>query len=58
MKLRHFMWLLTGLVAVVAMAAGVAVIVNRYLAVKNDTDYIECDCDEEDDEPQPEITVE
>ncbi len=56
MKFRHFMWLLTGLVAVVAMAAGVAVLVNRYLAVKNNADYIECDC--EDDELEPEITVE
>lgn len=57
MKFRHFMWILTGLVAVVSMAAGVAVLVNRYLAVKNDTDYIECDCDDDEDEPQPEITV-
>jgi hypothetical protein len=36
------------LVAVVAMAAGVAVLVNRYLAAKNNTDYIECDCDNDD----------
>ena len=48
MKLRHFMWIVTALVAVVAMAAGVAVIVNRYLAKKNKTDYIECDCEDDD----------
>ena len=57
MKFRHIMWILTGLVAVVAMAAGVAVIVNRYLAAKNNTDYIECDCDDDDDMAE-EITVE
>lgn len=48
MKLRHFAWILTALVAVVAMAAGVAVIINRYLAKKNQTDYIECDCEDDD----------
>lgn len=48
MKLRHVMWILTALVAVVAMAAGVAVLVNRYLASKNNTDYIECDCSADD----------
>ena len=48
MKLRHFMWIITALVAVVAMAAGVAVIVNRYLAKKKQTDYIECDCGDDD----------
>lgn len=57
MKLRHFMWIITGLVAVVSMSAGVAVIINRVLAAKNNTDYIECDCEDE-EEMEPEITVE
>lgn len=48
MKFRHIMWVFSALVAVVAMAAGVAVIINRYLASKNNTDYIECDCDDDD----------
>lgn len=45
MKLRHVMWIITALVAVVSMAAGVAVLVNRYLNSKKKMDYIECDCD-------------
>ena len=48
MKLKHVIWVLTALVAVVAMAAGVAVLINRYLAKKNNTDYIECDCEDDD----------
>lgn len=48
MKFRHFIWILTAFVAVVSMAAGVAVVINRYLAAKNNTDYIECDCSTDD----------
>ncbi len=48
MKLKHVLWILTALVAVVAMAAGVAVLINRYLAKKKQTDYIECDCEDDD----------
>ncbi len=53
MKLKHLAWIITALVAVVAMAAGVAVLVNRYLTDKGEVGYIECDC--EDDEDQDEI---
>lgn len=49
MKLRHIMWILAAVVAVTAMAAGVAVFINRYLNHKKDVDYIECDCDEDPD---------
>ncbi|MEE1026759.1 MAG: hypothetical protein U0L55_07125 [Acutalibacteraceae bacterium] len=52
MKLKHFMWIITAVVAIVAMAAGVAVFVNRYLSAKKDMDYIECDC-----EPDPDIIL-
>lgn len=52
MKFRHIAWILAAIVAVVAMAAGVAVIINRYLNHKKDVDYIECECD-----PDPDITL-
>ena len=52
MKFRTIMWIITGAVAIVAMAAGVAVFVNRYLSAKKDMDYIECDC-----EPDPDIIL-
>ncbi len=45
MKLKHIMWAVTILIGVVAMAAGVAVIINKYLAKKGEVGYIECDCD-------------
>ena len=41
MKLRHIMWILAAIVAVTAMAAGVAVFINRYLNHKKDVDYIQ-----------------
>ncbi len=48
MKLKHVLWVLAGIVAVVSMAAGVAVLVNYILGKKQETcDYIECDCDPE-----------
>ena len=50
MKFRTLMWIITAAVAVVAMAAGVAVFVNRYLNTKKDLDYIECDCECDPDE--------
>lgn len=48
MKAKHIIWIVSAIVAVVAMAAGIAVIVDKYfgdrIAKKN---YIECDSDEE-----------
>lgn len=52
MKLKHLMWIVTTVVAIVAMAAGVAVFVSRYLNTKKDMDYIECEC-----EPDPDIVL-
>ena len=52
MKFRTLMWIIAAAVAVVAMAAGVAVFVNRYLNTKKNTDYIECEC-----EPDPDIVL-
>lgn len=49
MKLKHFVWIITAFVAVVSMAAGVAVLVNRYLNSKKKMDYIECDCEVDSD---------
>ncbi len=50
MKARHILWILAAAVAVIAMAAGVAVVINRYLNHKKAVDYIECDC-----EPDPDF---
>ncbi|MBQ7288877.1 MAG: hypothetical protein IJW78_04025 [Clostridia bacterium] len=49
MSFKHIMWFISILVAVVAMAAGVAVLVNRYLIDKDNEEYefIECDDEEE-----------
>ena len=52
MKFKHLMWIITAAVAVTAMAAGVAVFINRYLNHKKDIDYIECDC-----EPDPDFLL-
>ena len=44
MKVKHILWFLTGIVAVVAMAAGVAVVVDRLISRKECPEgYIECD---------------
>ena len=48
MKTSKVLWFITAIVGVVAMAAGVAVFVNKYLnATKTCTEYIECDCTED-----------
>ena len=52
MKFKHLMWIVTAVVGIVAMAAGVAVFVNRYLNTKKNMDYIECEC-----EPDPDIVL-
>jgi hypothetical protein len=49
MKMKHVLWIVAGAVAVIAMAAGVAVIINRYLNHKKAVDYIECDCEPDSD---------
>ncbi len=46
MKLKHVLWVLTGIVAIVTMAAGIAVLVEHFLRPCDDSDYIECDCAE------------
>lgn len=48
MKLKHVLWVLAGIVAVVSIAAGVAVFVDYILGKKQENcKYIECDCDPE-----------
>lgn len=43
MKPKYLLWILTGVVAVVAMAAGVAVLVNKFFGDRIAKDrYIEC----------------
>ena len=47
MKAKNILWIFTGLVAVCAIAAGVALFVNRYLLSNDDSRYIECDCSDD-----------
>ncbi len=49
MSFKHIMWFISILVAVVAMAAGVAVLVNRYLIDKDNEEYEFIECDDEDE---------
>ncbi len=48
MKMKHIIWIITGIVAVISMAAGIAVLVDRYLRpASGKQNYIECDCEPE-----------
>ncbi len=49
MKLKHVLWILSGLVAVAAMAAGIAVFVSKFLAEEDEENYLECDVDEDEE---------
>lgn len=49
MGFKHIMWFISIVVAVVAMAAGVAVLVNRYLLDKENEEYEFIECDDEDE---------
>lgn len=53
MKLKTFIWIIVAAVAVIGVAAGVTVLINRYLNTKKDMDYIECEC-----EPDPDVVEE
>ena len=43
MKLKHVLWIVSAIVAVAAVVAGVAVFVTRFLAEEDEDNYIECD---------------
>lgn len=44
MKAKHVLWIFSALVAVVAMAAGVAVIIDKYFSERvAKYEYVECD---------------
>lgn len=43
MKLKHVMWIVSAIVAVAAMAAGIAVFVTRFLAEEDAENYLECE---------------
>lgn len=48
MKAKHVLWIITGIVAAVAIAAGVAVFIDRVLHKEKPIDgYIECECEPE-----------
>ena len=47
MKLKHVLWIITGIVAVVTMAVGVAILVDRFITRKECPDgYIECETED------------
>jgi len=43
MKLKHVMWIVAAIVAVAAMAAGIAVFVTRFLSEEDEENYLECE---------------
>ena len=44
MKAKHVIWIITGIVAVLEMAAGIAVLVDKYFGDKiAKNNYIECE---------------
>lgn len=47
MKLKHLLWIISGIVALVSMAVGIALLVDRFCLNKYDNsgEYIECDCE-------------
>ncbi len=47
MTCKHVMWVISIIIGVVAMAAGVAVIVNRFLVNKNNNEYEYIDCEDD-----------
>lgn len=47
MKMKHVFWIISAIVGIVAMAAGIAVLVDRYVTRKECPDgYIDCDEEE------------
>jgi hypothetical protein len=47
MKAKHVLWIFTGIVAIVTMAVGVAILVDRFISRKEcPSGYIECDSGE------------
>ncbi|MEE0929351.1 MAG: hypothetical protein UIG59_09190 [Acutalibacteraceae bacterium] len=50
MKLKHVLWIFTGIVAVIGLSVGVAVLVDRFINRKECPDgYIECETSEIED---------
>lgn len=50
MKMKNVFWLVSGIVAVVCLAAGAALFISRFLGLApSNNAYIECDCEEETD---------
>jgi len=50
LKLRYVIWIITAVVAIVSMAAGVAVLVNRHFSNNGEQyNYIKCECDSDED---------
>lgn len=51
MKLKHVLWIITGIIGVVTMAVGVALLVDRFVLRKECPDgYIECETEDFADE--------
>ena len=48
LKAKHVLWIISGIVAVAAMAAGIAVFIDRYLKNRECPDgYIDCSGEDE-----------
>lgn len=43
MKVKHVLWIVGAVLAVAAIAAGIAVFVNRFLAEEDEENYLEYD---------------
>ena len=51
MKMKHVFWIITAIVGIVAMAAGIAVLIDRYVTHKECPDgYIECETEDIEEE--------
>jgi len=50
LKLRNVIWIVTAVIAIVSMAAGVAVLVTRHISNNGEQyNYIKCECDSDED---------
>ncbi len=49
MKFKHVMWIVAAVVAVAAVAAGIALFVTRFLKEEDEDNYIECDLEPSDE---------
>ena len=49
MKAKSVFWIISAVVAIAALAAGVAVFVSRFLAEEDEDNYLECEVEGEEE---------